>query len=502
MKDLKTLLETIEYEVMSAPEGTELSSVQVKTLVNDSRKLEAGCLFFAIQGLNSNGHAFVEEAYEKGACAVLVMEDVPLPKNSKTILIKTANTRVAMAHVSAAFFDYPARKLKTIGITGTKGKTTTTYMVRNMLENAGIPTGLIGTIEVIVGDAHIKAHNTTPESMLLQSYLNDMVNAGCKAVVMEVSSQALKFHRSDAITFDIGIFTNLEPDHIGTGEHEDFDDYLHCKSLLFQQCVTGIVNADDAHAEEILKHHTCEVETFAIETEADLTATDISLTRKTGELGIAFTLHDKHAQDALDGAWLKCPTPGRFSVYNALCAIAVARHFHCDVDQIKEALLKAHVKGRVEMVKTPFPFTMIIDYAHNAMSLQSLLLSLKEYRPARLITLFGCGGNRAKDRRYEMGEISGKLSDLTIITSDNPRDEEPMDIIKDIETGVKKTHGSYVTVPDRIEAIRYAMKIAEDGDVIVLAGKGHEDYQEIKGVRHPMDERVIVRDLAKELQES
>ena len=496
---LHVLLEKVPYEISFLPKGKTIEDVHVTAIVNDSRKLTEGCLFLAIKGLNSDGHAFVAEAFQKKAAVVVVQDAVEIPADSESVVLLTPDTRVAMAQIAAAYYDHPATKLKTVGITGTKGKTTTTYMVKSMLENAGLKTGLIGTIEVIIGDEHIPAQNTTPESLLLQEYLARMVDAGLDAVVMEVSSQALKMHRSDAILFDVGIFTNLEADHIGRGEHEDFADYLHCKSLLFQQCKTGIVNADDSHCEEILKGHTCEVATYGIDADADMTATDISLTRKSGDLGVAFTFREKSGTDALQGAWLKCPTPGKFSVYNALCAVAVARHFRCDAKDIQEALQQVHVKGRVERVPTPFSYTVIIDYAHNAMALTSLLQALREYRPARLITLFGCGGNRARDRRFEMGEVSGRLSDLTVITSDNPRDEEPMDIIADIVTGIEKTRGAYVTVPDRIDAIRYVLENGDDGDIIVLAGKGHEDYQEIRGEKHAMDERVIVRDLIAEM---
>ena len=357
---LHLLLDKLPYEIGFLPKGKSIEDVRVTTIVNDSRKLTEGCLFLAIKGLNSDGHTFVTEAFQKKAAVVVVQDAVVIPADCESVVLLTPDTRVAMAQIAAAYYEHPATKLKTVGITGTKGKTTTTYMVKSMLENAGLKTGLIGTIEVIIGDEHIPAQNTTPESLLLQEYLARMVDAGLDAVVMEVSSQALKMHRSDAILFDVGIFTNLEADHIGRGEHEDFADYLHCKSLLFQQCKMGIVNADDSHCEAILKGHTCEVATYGIDADADMTATDISLTRKSGDLGVAFTFREKSGTDALQGAWLKCPTPGKFSVYNALCAVAVARHFQCDAKDIQEALQQVHVKGRVERVPTPFAYTVII----------------------------------------------------------------------------------------------------------------------------------------------
>ena len=379
-----------------------------------------------------------------------------------------------------------------IGITGTKGKTTTTYLVKSILESAGYKVGLIGTIEVIIGDEHIHAENTTPESYVLQDYLRRMVEAGCQAVVMEVSSQGLMLHRTQAIDYELGIFTNLEPDHIGPNEHDSFEHYTYCKSLLFRQCKVGILNGDDKHVDSILKNHTCEVETFGMKDGVDIKAKDISLVEDKGLLGVDFK-----TEGLIDIA-VRINTPGSFSVYNALCAIAVCRHFKIDTDDIKKALLDAKVKGRIEMVKVSDDFTLMIDYAHNAMALESLLTTLKEYNPKRRICLFGCGGNRSKLRRYEMGEVSGKIADLTIITSDNPRFEEPLDIIADIKMGIEKTDGKYIEIPDRKDAIRYVIRNGKPGDVIVLAGKGHEDYQEIKGVKYPMDERVLIEEIMAE----
>lgn len=394
--------------------------------------------------------------------------------------------------MSAAYFDYPSKKLKTIGITGTKGKTTTTYMVKSILESAGIRTGLIGTIETIIGDEHIPSANTTPESYVVQEYFHRMVEAGMDAVVMEVSSQALMLHRVSGFVFDIGVFTNLEPDHIGENEHKDFADYMHCKSLLFRQCRLGIFNGDSEHLQGILEGHTCEVQTFGYQKENDLRAEHVELKKEHGALGVRY-----HVSGLMDFD-VEVNVPGSFSVYNSLTAIAICNHFGVSVDKIKEALLHVSVKGRIEIVPVTRRYTLMIDYAHNAMSLESLLTTLKEYEPGRLVCLFGCGGNRARSRRYEMGEVSSKLADLTVVTSDNPRNEEPMAIIEDILVGVHKADGKYVTIPDRKEAIAYCMKNAQDGDIIVLAGKGHEDYQEIKGVKHHMDERELIADIMKE----
>jgi UDP-N-acetylmuramoyl-L-alanyl-D-glutamate--2,6-diaminopimelate ligase len=485
---LSELLDRIEYECL---QGTV--ECAVKGVVYDSRKVSEGCLFICVRGANFDGHDFAADVAERGAKVLVVSEDVKGLENRDVTIIRVADTRYAMAFISAAWFGHPAEKLKTIGITGTKGKTTSTYLVKSILENAGYRVGLVGTIEIIIGDTHIHADNTTPESYLLQEYFAAMVEAGMDAVVMEVSSQALMLHRSQGFVFDYGIFTNLEPDHIGPNEHKDFEDYLHCKSLLFRQCRVGIGNGDDSHYEQVMEGHTCSLESFGMGEGCSLRAENLSLVHKPGELGVKF--HVAFANPKEQGFDVEVPTPGRFSVYNALTAIAICRHFKVQEENIKKALLAAHVKGRIEMVKVSDEFTLLIDYAHNAMALESLLTTLREYEPHRLICVFGCGGNRAKARRFEMGEVSGRLADLTVITSDNPRFEEPLDIMADIRTGISQTHGSYVEICDRKEAIRYAIEHGEPGDIIVLAGKGHEDYQEIKGVKYPMDERNLIRDI-------
>lgn len=319
-----------------------------------------------------------------------------------------------------------------------------------------------------------------------------MVKAGCDTVVMEVSSQALMLHRTQGFLFDFGIFTNLESDHIGPNEHESFEDYMRCKGLLFKQCKVGIANGDDAHWKAVTQGHTCCLETYGMSEGADLRAKDLTFTNHQGHLGVSFRTEGLLSMDA------EISMPGRFSVYNALTAIAICRHFGVSEADIRKALLAAKVKGRIEMVKVSDEFTLMIDYAHNAMALESLLTTLKEYEHGRLVCVFGCGGNRSRERRFEMGEVSGKLADMTIITSDNPRFEEPDSIIADIVTGMKKTDGAYLAIPDRKEAIAYAIDHGQPGDIIVLAGKGHEDYQEIKGVKYPMDERNIIADILKE----
>lgn len=485
MKKLTELLQGLQYELISGSLDREVESV-----VNDSRKLEEGCLFLCIVGAQFDGHAYAAEAAEKGAAVLVVQKKVELPEGSTTTVIRVEDTRYAMAFISAAWFDHPAQKLKTIGITGTKGKTTTTYLVRSMLEKSGRKVGLIGTIEVIIGEEHIPANNTTPESYLLQSYFAQMVEAGCDTVVMEVSSQALMLHRSQGFLFDYGIFTNLEPDHIGPNEHKDMDDYIRCKGLLMRQCKVGIANRDADYFDQVMDGHTCELITYGRGEGCDFRATDINLLSDPGKLSVRFRT------EGLIDMEVEIPTPGLFSVYNAMTAMAICHQFGIDIDTMKRALADTHVRGRIEPVKVSDDFIIMVDYAHNAMALESLLSTLKDYHPTRLVCVFGCGGNRSKLRRFDMGEVSGKLADLTIITSDNPRFEEPEDIIADIITGIEKTDGKYLAIIDRKEAIRYAIEHAEKGDVIIVAGKGHEDYQEIRGVKHHMDDREMILEVA------
>ena len=483
---LAALLEKLEYELVSGSED-----MQIENVVYDSRKVTEGSLFICIEGGTADGHTFIPDVVKKGAKALIVTKDVSglLPADADVTVIRVKDSRYALAFVSAAYFGHPAEKLKVIGITGTKGKTTTTYLVKSILEHAGHKVGLVGTIEAVIGQEHIPANNTTPESYVLQEYFAKMVEAGCDTVVMEVSSQGLMLHRTQGFVFDYGIFTNIEPDHIGPLEHKDFADYMHCKGLLFKQCRVGIVNCDDAHYQDVIRDHTCKIETFGFAENADYRAQDLKLISGAGFLGIDFKARGKVNLD------IELHAPGRFSVYNALCAIAICNHFGVTADEVKEALLQAHVKGRIELVKVSDDFTLMIDYAHNAMALESLLTTLREYKPKRLVCLFGCGGNRSKLRRYEMGAVSGKLAELTVITSDNPRNDEPQAIIDDIKVGISKTDGKYVEIIDRKEAIAYVIRHRPPGDVIVLAGKGHEDNKEIRGKKDQMDERDIIADV-------
>ena len=482
---LSVLLEGLTYEVVQG--NTE---VEVRGIKNDSRRVQPGDLFFCISGAVSDGHKYAQDVAAKGASVIVCEKDVQVPET--VTVVRVESSRYAMGKISSAFYGKPSDQMTVIGLTGTKGKTTTTYMIREMLERAGIKTGLVGTIEILDGANKIPAENTTPESMVLHKYMKDMVDNGCKAVVMEVSSQGLMLDRVAGVDFDYGIFTNLSKDHIGPNEHASFEEYRDWKAKLFTLCKTGIFNVDDKNAGYMMEHADCEKITYGMREHADYCANDVKLYCENGVLGIQYAL-----SGSLSGQMV-VDLPGEFSVHNSLAAIAVADLMHVPVADIQTILKQIKVRGRVEMIPISDAFTLMIDYAHNAMALESLLTALRAYNPKRLVTLFGCGGNRSKDRRFEMGEVSGNMADFTIITSDNPRDEEPAAIMEDIVTGMKKTTGSYVAIEDRKEAIRYAILHAQPGDVIVLAGKGHEDYQEIHGVKHHMDERDLIRGILEE----
>lgn len=485
---LKDLLEKIDFSLVQGDLNIEISDI-----FYDSRKCISDSVFICLKGYDADGHNFINSAVAKGARAVVISDDVRVDENITVIRVK--DTREALAFMSAEFFGNPASQLKTVAITGTKGKTTVSCMIRTVLQKAGIKTGVIGTLGVIIDEKVIKTVNTTPESYEIQRFMRQMVDNGCKCAVMEASSLGLKWHRMDGFTFDYGVFTNFSMDHIGGNEHENMQEYLECKSLLFRKCRLGLINIDDENYRDILKNHTCEVETYGFSHDADIIAFNEKLISQSGYVGIHFETAGKEELS------VNVDIPGKFSIYNALAAISVCRHFDVSESAITSGLNEVKVKGRIESVPVPGNYTLLIDYAHNALSMENILTTLREYRPNRLITLFGAGGNRPKVRRYEMGEVSGKLSDLSVVTADNSRNEDVMDIISDIEVGLRKTRGKFIVIPDRREAIKYCLSIAKDNDIIVLAGKGHEDYQEINGQRIHFDEREIVADILRELRE-
>lgn len=467
--------------------GADLQDVELSGVVYDSRKVTPGCVFVCLRGASSDGHRYAAQAAEAGAAVIVAEEPVEAP-GAQVALVP--DTKAALALLSAAWFGNPAEHdIKVIGVTGTKGKTTTAYMLRSILEAAGHKTGIIGTIGVAIGDKVIKTENTTPQSYDVQKFLRQMAEEGCEYCVMEASSIGLKDKRVYGFPFEAGVFTNFSEDHIGGVEHKDMQEYLESKALLFSMCKTGVMNLDDPSLEGILRGHTCEVKTFGFSENAWLRGENCRHLNCPGFLGIAFEVSGAMSFTAEVGI------PGKFNAYNALAAMGCAKVLGVSEDAMRRGLKTVKVKGRVEPVPVPGNFTLLLDYAHNGVGMENILTTLREYEPHRLICMFGAGGNRPKVRRYEMGEVSGRLADLSVLTADNSRFENVLDIIEDIKVGMKKTDGKYIEIPDRREAIRWCLTHAEEGDIVVLAGKGHEDYQEIEGKKYPFDERVVIREI-------
>ena len=482
-------------EILAGIEGLKVKGdleVEITGLDKDSRKITNGSLFVAIKGFEADGHDYVEKAIEQGATAVVLQEGVDkelvkkIPENVTIVIAK--DTRYALAICSCNFYGNPSRKLKLIGITGTKGKTTTSFMIKKVLEKAGHKVGLIGTIAIYIGDEKLEdSDRTTPESNKLQEIFAKMVDAGCDVAVMEVSSQSLKLNRVAGCDFNMAVFTNFSKDHISEKEHPDMEDYFNSKVKLFTMCNTAFINADDFHVAKLPKLvPNCEITTYGIDNYCNMLAKDITITNSYVDFKVKIGMRNER---------IKTCIPGRFSVYNSLAAICVAQKFGVDIEKIKEALEEVRVPGRSELVDNKKELTIMIDYAHSPESLENILSATKSYTRGRVISVFGCGGDRDTSKRAIMGEISGRIADFTIITSDNPRTEDPQKIVDQIEEGIKKTKGKYIVVVDRVEAIREAIKMADKKDIIVLAGKGHEPYQEINGVKHPFDERLIVNDI-------
>lgn len=471
---------------------------EIKGIAKSSNEVKEGYLFVAIKGFTVDGHNFIEDAIKNGATAVMVEEGCDLKSikfKEDTIIIMAKSTREGLAIVSSNFYNNPSTKFKLIGVTGTKGKTTTTYMIKEILEKAGQKVGLIGTIATYINGKKIKdSERTTPESLELQQLFAQMVEEGVETVVMEVSSQSLKLNRVAGCNFDIVIFTNFSEDHISPKEHPDMEDYFNSKLKLFEMCKTGIVNTDDLHGAKIPRlFPESNITTYGIDNFANVLAKDITITNSYVDFKVK--IKDRNER-------VKTGIPGRFSVYNSLAAICVAQKFGIDPEVVKQALLEVRVPGRSEMVDNKLELPIMIDYAHSPESLQNILYATKSYTRGRVISVFGCGGDRDSSKRPIMGEISGKVADYTIITSDNPRTEKPEDIIKAIEGGISKTKGKYEVVVDRTEAIEKAIKMANKRDIIILAGKGHETYQEINNEKNHFDEREIVKEIIEKIQKS
>ena len=490
---LKEWLGELNYTLLQGSLDEEVNDV-----VFDSRKAGPGALFVCISGTKTDSHAFIPQVLSAGVKVLVVEKPVSVPLDVTVLLAEQG--REALALLSAARFGYPARELLMIGITVTKGKTTTAHMVRALLEAAGKKTGIIGTNGVGIGEKHYDTVNTTPESYELHRYFREMAEAGCECCVMEVSSQALKMCRVKGIVYDYAIFTNLSRDHIGENEHKDFEEYLFYKKQIFGQSRLGLVNVDDMHLEQITEGICCPWEGYGLDHEAKYQAKGIHFVSEPDFVGLEFEIciEEKGKQDFIP---VRVNIPGRFNVNNALAAAAVCLKAGVSKEVVCHGLEHLKLDGRMEIVYSSKKCCVIVDYAHNEVSMESLLSALREYQPKRLVCVFGCGGNRSKDRRYSMGEIAGKMADFSIITADNSRYEKVEDILADIRGSIEKTGGAFVEIPDRKEAIAYSLAHAQAGDMIAVIGKGHENYQEIEGVRYPFLDREVIRQAAKGLEE-
>lgn len=461
-------------------EDTDISSIEY-----DSRKIKRGSMFCCIVGALFDGHTFAEGAVKSGASALLVERELPL--SVPQIVVK--NARKAMAEMAAAFYGYPQREMMMLGVTGTNGKTTTTYMVKAIAEQAGRKVGVIGTIRNMIGSESIHTDRTTPESVDLFRLLRMMADAHVDLVVMEVSSHALEQYRVHGIKYDVGLFTNLTQDHLDY--HKSFENYLQAKKILFYNSKRAVVNGDDPYASRIMDGLTIPITTFGIRDRADISASDIDITTD----GVQFDLHTPEG-DVL----MRLPIPGLFSVFNAMGAAGMALAVGMKLGSVKDGLESlTSVSGRLEPVKTNKGFSVFVDYAHTPDALENVLKTVREFSKGRVICVFGCGGDRDRAKRPIMGEIAGRFSEFAVITSDNPRTESPMAIIESIEEGVKRSGTKYTVVENRKEAIRYALSLAKPTDIVLIAGKGHENYQEINGTKYHFDDKEIVEELLSEL---
>lgn len=465
---LSEILKGLEYECEN------FSDREIADIVYDSRKACKDTMFVCLTGAYSDGHDYAESAFDKGVRVFLAERKLSLPGDA--VVIVTKNSRAALAVISGNFFSHPDKELAVIGVTGTKGKTTITHMMRTCLDKCSIKSGVIGTVGAYYEDKFIPTVNTTPESYETQKLMRLMADAGCKAVCMEVSSIGLKTHRVDGIHFNTAVFTNLSPDHIGGAEHESFEEYAYWKKQLFNRCDFAVLNNDDLFSEELKEIISCPYETISLNEAADITAADIKNLREDGFFGVGFLCKYKNEEFRL-----KTALPGFFSVYNALCAAAVCLHLGVTPEKLASALPLAKVKGRSECMDIPADFDVIIDYAHNGTSFNSIFDTVNSYEHNRIITVFGSVGDRAQLRRKEMGLISGKRSDLSVITDDDPGYEDSNKIAEEIAGFVRESGGEYVIITDRREAVFHALSVAKKGDIVLLLGKGHETVQKVKG---------------------
>lgn len=459
---------------------------EISEIIYNSKLAKPASLFVCICGFSSDGHKFAINAYENGVRSFIVEKDVSLPDDAQ--VFKVENSRAALGLLSAEFYGHPDKSLKLIGITGTKGKTTTAHLVQRMLNASDLPCGIIGTVGAEFGGKKYPTNNTTPESFELYKLFRNMLDDGAKAVVLEVSSIGIKQGRVDNLRFSVGVFTNLSPDHIGKNEHDSYEEYSFYKSKLFENCDIAAFNYDDEAYTIMERNCKCEKISYGVEGQFDIFASDINTEEIDNCKGLSFDCFifgEKYE--------VKTNLKGYFNAYNVLAAISAAKALGCEMKQAVSSLSDVQVRGRVEAVDINADFDVIIDYAHNGLSLKNILTTFDEVKKNRIICVFGSVGGRTQERREEMGKIAGAMCDLSIVTSDNPDFEDPMSVINDIVKAIEKENGKYYIEPDRRKAIEYALSIAEKGDIILLAGKGHEEYQLIKGEKIPFSEKEIVQ---------
>lgn len=461
---------------------TNFNDVEILDVTQDSRLVKEGSLFVCVKGNTFDGHSVAEEMLKKGAAAVIVEKDLNLENQ-----VLVSDTRAVFSLICANFFGNPAEKLKLIGLTGTNGKTTTTFLIKQILENTGKKVGLIGTVQNMIGSEVYPAKYTTPDPYELQKLFRLMVDADCEYCVMEVSSQALAQGRVNGLHFLVGAFTNLTQDHLDY--HKTWENYFESKRILFENCDYAVTNSDDEYGLKIVEGLPCKKITYSIDrNDADFCAKNVKFKAS----GVEYELVSDYI------GRVNCPIPGRFSVYNSLCATTVALTLGLDFNKVLYAISKSTgVKGRIEVVPTDTDYTVIIDYAHSPNGLENIISSLREIAKGRVVTLFGCGGDRDKTKRPLMGKIAAELSDFCIVTSDNPRSENPAQIIDDILVGMEGISTPYVVVENRKEAIRWALEHGEKDDIILLAGKGHETYQILPTGTIHFDEREVIAEILK-----
>ena len=480
------LLKDVSYDLVQGN-----LEIEVEDIAYDSRKVNDKTAFVALKGFRVDGHDYIDKALELGCKVIIVCDDVNVSED--VTVVRLEDTRIDLSKISRTLFGYPDKEMTTIAITGTKGKTTTSSMVKKILDDSGKSCGLIGTMGVFYKDKYYHTVNTSPESYDVFKYMREMLDNGVKHLVMEISSQSLKLKRWSNVIFDYAVFTNLSLDHVGDDEHESFEDYMYCKSLLFKQAKVGIFNIDSEYFEYMSRDASCDIYTFGYNDNSNYKLVSTKNILESGFMGIEMVT-DGEVKDVF-----KVSIPGNFTAYNTIACISICDMLGIDISVVKKSLENIFVKGRLEPVRISNKFSLLIDYAYQGIAMDNVLSTIKQSNPKRIVTVFGCGGNRSRQRRFDCGEVSGKYADLSILTADNPRYEDNNDIIKDILVGMEKTDGEYVIISDRKEAIKYSIVNAEEGDVILVLGKGHEDYQEINGVRYDFDERVVIREILGEL---